>query len=279
MEVGGVLYSSMHWRASILLILAFPGAACCAEQAAFLINMPQNSDQRCVGICGVAEALLEGQAEETKLTNIDALARGVYENFTAQEPLAYPSRIMLKGKGVAVDDPIALTALSSRVAELYKADYQRLSSTPAGVRQLREAQGNVIRTRQELDEVLAADPDKTVFVCCFGQRRFPDHTVKDTSHAVLIQSASPGRYRVYDPNDPGAAIACKLADTNEGLVATWQCQYRDQNVKTTQSYLMVPQQRYFKATESSGPGAVFAHTTNTTKPPRCAWRSCAVQLR
>jgi hypothetical protein len=244
----------MHRPAWFLLISLLTGAVCCAEPSPFLINMPQNSDQRCVGIAGVAEALLEGKRQEAKLSNVDALARVVYDNFTAQEPLVYPARIMLKGKGVAIDDPLALTALSDRVAELYKADYHRLSGTPAGVRQLLQAQGNTIRTRKELDEILAADSDKTVFVCCFGERTFPDRTVKDTSHAVLIQAALDGKYVVYDPNDPGAAIRCKVEDTAEGLQASWRCQYRDQQVQTTQSYLMVPQQRYFKVLRAPVPG-------------------------
>jgi hypothetical protein len=153
---------------------------------------------------------------------------------------------MLKGKGAAIDSPAVLAALSNRVAELYKADFFRLSATQAGARQLLQAQDNVIKTRKDLDDMLGADADKTLFVCCFGQRTFPDRTVKDTNHAVLIKSAADGQYVVFDPNDPGAAIPCTLADTDEGLIATWQCRYRDQQVQTSQRYLLVPQQGYFQ---------------------------------
>jgi hypothetical protein len=244
----------MPLRSAVLLSLLSSGAVCCAGESAFLVNMPRNSDQQCVGICGVAEALLEGKPQNSKLTNIDDLAELVYESYTTDKPIRYPARVMLKGKGVAIDRPAALAVLSNRVAELYKSDYRRLSATSGGVRQLLEAQDDVVRTRTELDEVLAADPDKMVFVCCFGQRTFPDLTVKNTNHAVLVKSLTEGMYGVYDPNDPGAAISCKLEDTAEGLVATWVCRYRDQQVKTTQRYLMVPQQRYFKVLKSPVPG-------------------------
>lgn len=240
--------------ATVVLIVFNSSLTCCAGESPFLANMPQNSDQRCVGIAGVAEALLEGNRQDAKLTNVDDLARTVYEGFTAAEPIAYPARVMLKGKGIATDDPASLLALSTRVADLYKADYHRLSASPAGLRQLAEAETEVIKSRNELEVLVAADPDRTMFFCCFGQRTFPDGTVKDTSHAVLIHFTPAGKLAIYDPNDPGKSISCELEDTADGLVASWRCRYRDQNVQTTQRYQVVPQYRYFKAIKAPVPG-------------------------
>jgi hypothetical protein len=242
----------MHFRLGMVLIcwLSFESAVrCAADETAvspFLLNMPQNSNMRCVGIAGVAEALLEGTRQDTALTNIDSLARLIYQSFTSTESLEYPPRLMMKGKSIPIEDKTALTALSNRVAEFYKADYHRMSRSPEGVRQLLNAQGKVVRTTGELDEILAADSDKTVFFCCFGQRTFPDHEVKDTNHAVLLRPAPHNGYLVYDPNDPGAAIECSLEETSEGLIISWKCKYRDQEVETTQHYRIVPQAAFFQ---------------------------------
>lgn len=256
----------------LLIVFGLPGAILRA-QSPFLTNMPQNSNQRCVGVAGVAEALLEGKRMD-KLSNIESLSQAIYESFVETDPITYPSRVMVKGKGVAIEDSAALTALSNRVAELYKADYRRLSNSDKGVQQLLKAQGQVVETVVELKELLADDPDKTVFFCCFGRRTFPDRTTKDTNHAVLIQSAKDGEPKVFDPNDPGAAIPCKLEATDEGLVVTWECEYRDQKVKTTQRYLVVPQQRYFKTMRVPSPGNRFSLIRQSgpirqTAPPPC----------
>jgi hypothetical protein len=148
---------------------------------------------------------------------------------------------------VAIDDRKALDAISTRVAELYKADFHRWSESASGTRQLVAAQANVVRSRDELDQLLQSDPDKTVFFCCFGKRTFPSGKVNETSHAVLIQPSTTRGCSVYDPNDPGAAIECEVEETPKGLTLTWECQYRDQEIKTTQRYLLVPQARYFSA--------------------------------
>ncbi len=243
----------MHFRAQfiVLLFLCWSTLAtdCRAEAplavSQFLTNMPQNSNKRCVGIAGVAEALVEGQVVANLKTTPAALAREIYQNFTTDKTVNYPSHLNFGSKQLPIDDNTVLEALSTRVANLYKADYQRLSRTQAGINRLIAAQNNVVRTTSELAQLLNADPDKTGFFCCFGKRLFPDAIVSDTSHAVLIQAMPHDVFLVYDPNDPGTAIECQLKETPEGLLLTWQCQYRDKKVTTKQSYLIVPQARFF----------------------------------
>ena len=207
--------------------------------------MPQNSDKRCVGIAGVAEALLEGEQVANLKTSVNDLAHEIYQDFPSDKVVRYPSHIELDDQSVPIDDRKALEALSTRVAELYKVDFYRLSHTPSGIDRLSAAQQNVVRSRDELDQLLQSDPDKTVFFCCFGKRTFPSGKVNETSHAVLIQPSTTGGYSIYDPNDPGTAIECEVEETPEGLTLMWECEYRDQEINTTQRYLIVPQARYF----------------------------------
>ena len=218
----------------------------------FLTNMPRNSNKRCVGIAGVAEALLDGeQVAHLKMSPAE-LSREVYQNFTTDKIVRYPSHLNLAGKRgsieiKAIDNKAVLETLSTRVANLYKADYQRLAHSQTGINRLIAAQNNVVRTSNELVELLNADPDKTGVFCCFGKRIFPDGKVSDTSHAVLIELMPHDVFLIYDPNDPGISIECELKELPQGLMLTWQCKYRDKNVTTTQQYTVVPQARFFRA--------------------------------
>jgi hypothetical protein len=64
---------------------------------------------------------------------------------------------------------------------------------------------------------------------------------------VLIELMPHDLFLVYDPNDPGIPIECEPRETPEGLSLTWQCQYRNKNVTTTQHYTIVPQARFSRA--------------------------------
>jgi hypothetical protein len=230
-----------------LLLVIAPRAHCEEAISAFLTHMPQNSDKRCVGITGVAEALLEGEQVAELKTSVNDLALRIYQNFTNDKHVRYPSHIDIGNQSVPIEDPRALEALSTRVAELYKADFYRWSESASGTQQLVAAQADVVRSRDELDQILQSDSDKTAFFCCFGKRTFPSGNVNETSHAVLIQPSMSNGYSIFDPNDPGSAIECEAEETLQGLTLTWECEYRDQEIKTTQRYLIVPQARYFSA--------------------------------
>ncbi len=242
----------MHPRMRLLVVclLFFYAARVSGEEtiSTFLTHMPQNSDKRCIGIAGVAEALIKGkQGDDLAPSSVDALADQIYQNFTSGKSIHYPAQLTLADKKVAIDDMLALQELSRRVADLYKADYCHLRRTPAGIKRLFAAEEQPVKTRAELTRLLQGEPEKIMFFCCFGMRVFPDGKVSETSHAVLIQAMPHEDFIVYDPNDPGRPAVCSLEEKFTGLWMSWKCKYRDQEIETEQGYHVVPSTRYFSA--------------------------------
>ena len=132
------------------------------------------------------------------------------------------------------------------VADIYKERYALSIASEPGRQRLMKAETSFIRTRDELDRLLEADPDQTDAFCASGVRHFADGEVRKTHHVILIRKMPAGDKVVYDPNDPGSAIDCKLEDTAEGLTIEWTCSYRDTRQITTQIYLIVPKDTAFQ---------------------------------
>jgi len=121
-----------------------------------------------------------------------------------------------------------------------------LIASEAGIQRLRTAMTNIVMSSEKLDAILDADPDKIDVFLCAGIRRFPDGTFKDTNHAILIAKTANGDKVVYDPNEPGSAIACRLNDTEDGLEITWKCRYRDTGQVTIQRYHLLSKESFFR---------------------------------
>lgn len=241
----------------LTLLSCFAFALAIAEGTAYsnsadlpivLRNMPTNSDQRCVGIVAVAEALLEGQPldETANADDVERLAGSIFRNLATDEPCKFPRKLEIDGKLEEITSPAALKQLSTRVAELYKQETNSILQTPDGEARLQRAQRQTLATKQALINRLESDADKTEFFCCFGERRFPDGTYKTTSHAVLFRKFANGDLTVFDPNDPGRPIECKLSESSGILTAEWSCRYRDTGDITWQRYVLVPKQTFFR---------------------------------
>ncbi len=214
-----------------------------------LRNMPTNSDERCLGISVVAEALLGGKRlDRDGLDAPEDLARRIYDGLTNGRKLRYHGRVSIDGRRVPIDSREALEKLSTLVAKLYKRDYHALSKTEQGRQRLVAGQTSFIRTSAELDRILRDDPDKTDVFLASGKRWFPDGTVKDTYHVILIRKEPGGEKSVYDPNDPGSPIASRAEDTDNGLMIEWTCRYKDTGVVTRQRYRIVHKDDFFRLT-------------------------------
>jgi hypothetical protein len=226
------------------------GAKSSPDTPPIIRNMPTNSEKRCMGISVVAEALLDGErVDRDGVDGGDAaeeLARRIYRSLVTRRRVQYRPRVTIGNKSVPIDSKGALERLSTLVADLYKRDYVRLLQTEEGQQRLIAAQTEFIGTRRELDRILDADPDKTDVFCVSGRRWFPDGSVKETHHVVLIAKKPDGTKVVYYPNDPGSAIPCRLRNGEDVLEIVWTCRYRDTGHVTTQRYNIVHKDRFFR---------------------------------
>jgi hypothetical protein len=215
--------------------------------AEILRNMPVNSDLRCVGISLVAGALLEGQMLVDDAADDPAtLGRQIFDDAPKKSVVRYHSRLLLEDGAAPIQSREALERLSTAVADLYKQRHQELIATDKGRYRLRAAMSKVVKSSAELDAVLDADPDRIDTFFCVGMRRFPDGTFKDTNHAILIAKNQAGEKIIYDPNDPGEAIPCRLQDIGDGVEVTWKCRYRDTSQVTTQRYQILAKDTFFR---------------------------------
>jgi len=215
--------------------------------AEILRNMPVNRESRCVGISLVAGALLEGQMLTDDVTDDPAtLAQQIYDASLNKTKVQFHTRLTRDDGAAPIQSRDALEQLSTTVADLYKQRHMELIATEKGRQRLRAAMGEVVTSSAELDAILDADPDQIDTFFCVGMRRFPDGTFKDTNHAILIAKNSIGDKIVYDPNDPGAAIPCRLHDTGDGVEVTWKCRYRDTGQVTTQRYQILARETFFR---------------------------------
>jgi len=210
-----------------------------------LRNMPMNSDLRCMGISTVAEALLESRRSQGE-TSVKQLSQTIYMNWTSGNSIVCPGRLTFGDKTFLVSSTAALNQLSTEVADLYKQHYEKLLETDAGRQQLQLASQQFIRNERALNDILEVDPDLTEVFCGVGLRQFRDGRIKRTNHAFLIRKLKSGRKVVFDPNDPGRPIQCKLVASDEGINAEWRCLYRNTGEFTTQKYRLIHAQVYFR---------------------------------
>lgn len=213
-----------------------------------LLDMPVNSDRRCVGISLVGAALLEGELRSGQVSDdVREVGRRIYEAAFDRSRVRYPARLRVEGRDVAIQSREGLEALTSAVADCYKQRHLELIETAKGRHKLWAAERTVLQDSAELEALLDADADHVVPMLAAGSRRFADGTVKDTNHAVLFARQASGETVVYDPNDPGQPIACRFSKTGEGLLVSWTCRFRDTGQTTTQSYYLIEADKFFRA--------------------------------
>lgn len=242
---------SMQWSVAItLFVLAVepPATQPAFQPERILLNMPVNSERRCVGISLVAAALLEGEliADERADESLELSGR-IYEAAFTKARVRFRAKLRVNERDEPIESRAALDALATAVADRYKQRHFELISTAEGRNRLWAAEQAVIPDIAHLDALLAVDVDHIVPLLAVGSRRFADGSVRDTNHAVLIAKTAAGEKVVHDPNDPGQPISCQFAKTDEGLTVTWTCRYRDTGETTTQLYLMIETDKFFRA--------------------------------
>lgn len=243
--------SNMHWAVGITLFAFAVEPA--AAQTVFspeqiLLNMPVNSDHRCLGISLVAAALLEGELLAVDRSDeAHELGKRIYDAAFLKQRVSFGARLKVNDRDELIQSRAALDALATAVADRYKQRYLELIATTEGRNKLRAAETAVLRDMAELDGLLAADADHIVALMVVGTRRFADGSVRDTNHVVLIAKNPAGEKVIHDPNDPGQPVSCRLAKRDDGLTVTWTCRYRDTGEMTTQHYLMLEPDRFFRA--------------------------------
>lgn len=201
--------------------------------ASVLANMPMNHDDRCFGITTVVEALLDGKVIDDEPLAPEQLAQRVFDSLASDAPVSYPRYVQIKEQMVPVESPLALERLGTLVADLHKHVGVQVIRSPEYEEQYFRA---CLRTRDELNARLNADPDRTVAFCGAGVRSFPDGTQKDTDHVFLLRKQATGEIVVYDSNAPGAPIPCRIAEKDDFLEVGWKCKYKDTGQATRQVY-------------------------------------------
>lgn len=241
----------MHWAVVITLYaLAVepPAIPAAFRPEQILLNMPVNSDHRCVGISLVAAALLEGELiADERADEVRELGARIYDSAFVKRRVRFRAKLKVDNREEPIQSSVALDALATAVVDRYKQRHLELIATAEGRNKLWAAEGVVLRDMSELDMLLAADIDHIVAMLVVGSRRFPDGSVKDSNHAVLIAKTAAGDKVVHDPNDPGQPISCRFAKTAEGLTVAWTCRYPETGESTSQHYLMVETDKFFRA--------------------------------
>ena len=214
-----------------------------------LRNMPMNSELRCVGIATVAEALLQAKqlGKDSRPLSVALLSERISNNWTLGKTISIPPMVQIGGQNQPLTSSQSLNRLSTKVTDIYKQTHERLAKSEGGREQLRAAARQFLPTRKKLDEILDDDPDRTAVFCGVGRRFFSSAKVTTTYHAFLIRKMNDGRKFIFDPNDPGSPIPCKVVDASDGVTVEWRCRYRDTGQITRQKYRVVHGRDYFRA--------------------------------
>lgn len=243
--------------AAAILVLVAPAASQDGEgrpeaQRSFraeqiLKNMPVYNDRRCVGVTLVAAALLEGEPIEDD--GCDApleLGKRIYDAAVTKERVRFHRALCIGQTRSPIESPSALDALSTAVADQYKAQYEAMKATNEGRAKLWRADSEVVKNEAELQQLLDADRDRIVAFPATGKRKFPDGSIQDASHAILIAKKPTGTIIVYDSNDPGEPIPCERVETPEGLRIRWTCAYKDSGLTATQDCRLLHAEKAFR---------------------------------
>jgi hypothetical protein len=210
-------------------------------------NMPMNSDQRCFGICLVAEALLGGEIIQGTDCDMPAeLGQRIYDSARSGQRVRFRAQLCVDAQRHPIESRESLDRLSTIVADLYKDRYLELIATDAGRRQLTDAQEQFLSAPAALDQILQADPDHIAVFFLIGVREFPSGERKETAHVVLLGRDESSKKIVYDPNDPGLPIPCHVEQASGELTIRWTCRYRDTGYITTQKYRIVDKSVLFR---------------------------------
>lgn len=216
-----------------------------AEQ--ILANMPVNVEHRCLGISLVAAALLEGEAvADEECDKPEELSKRIFDAEFTKARLQFRPALSLDGRRVPTTSREGLNALAIAVFDRYQQRHLELTATDEGVKKIRDAEGNFLKTRRAVDELLEADADHIVPFALRGERRFPNGEIKESRHAALIAKKADGQIIVYDSNDPGRPIACRFQPSADGILITWTCGYKDPDIVTTQQYRIIELDRFFR---------------------------------
>ena len=210
-------------------------------------NMPVYNDRRCVGVSLVAAALLEGKPiDDDGFDSPGELGKRIYEAACTKERVQFHRELRLGLTKTAIGSPAALDALSTAVADEYKSQYEAMKTTNEGRARLWRADSEVLRKEEELLQLLEADRDKIMAFPVTGKRTFPDGSILETSHAILIAKKPTGTIIIYDPNDRGEPLPCRLNETAEGLRIGWTCGYKDTGLTTTQDCRLLHAEKVFR---------------------------------
>jgi hypothetical protein len=217
------------------------------DQAVVLASLPQNSDQRCVGIALVLETLLETSSLDADVClSAQSVADRLYAEAAVAGPGPLPQFIERDETRNPLLSPTGLEWLSTLVADRYKQDHTRTVDA-GGAERLARAMTTFVPSAERLKSLLRDDADRAVVFGGVGLRELPDREERETFHAFVLQLQPAGQIRVYDPNDPQAIVRCDVEDDIDGVLATWTCRYRDTGLVTTQTYRLVPMKDFFRA--------------------------------
>jgi hypothetical protein len=215
------------------------------EPSQVLAALPVNSDQRCMGIAIVIEAMLGASSLEAELCPAaQTLADQLYANAASADRIKLPQFVQADDARLPLLSKAGLELLSTLIADRHKLDFARWANNQATADRLVRAQSKFVPSIESLRQVLLSDVDHTVAFGGPGIRDFPNGEQRETHHAFVLQLRPDGSILVYDPNDPLAPIACELEETEDGVLIEWTGQYRDTGLRTTQAYYLVPVQEY-----------------------------------
>ena len=215
------------------------------EPSQVLKTLPVNTDQRCMGIAIVIEAMLGASfLEADHCPAAQTLADQLYAQAASAARLQPPQFIQAEGARLPLLSEAGMEMLCTLIADRYKQDFARWASDEAAAERLADAEMSFVTSRRSLQQILLSDVDHAVAFGGPGIRDFPEGEGRETYHAFVLQLQSDDRIVVYDPNDPRSPIPCELHETDEGVLIEWSCQYRDTGLRTTQAYYLVPVQDY-----------------------------------
>lgn len=210
-----------------------------------LENMPLNNGARCSGVCLAIKALLDGECAGDGSDDPADLGAKIFANACTRGKLRYRPRLLIDGGEQSLDARESLNRLGMVVTEQYRERFTELAKSEEGRERLWTAATSFVADEKELDQILKQSIQQIEVFCGLGGREFADGSLKDSNHAFLIRLMPDGTRAVYDPNDPGHSIPCRLSSEENRLIVEWTCRYRDTHVSTTQSYFIVPRQAYF----------------------------------
>jgi hypothetical protein len=190
---------------------------------------------------------LEGEiTADDECDTVEELSKQIYDAAFAKTRVRYHPNLCLDDGRLALTSREGQNELAIAVFDRYGQRHLELTATEAGVRKIRAAEANCLKSRYALERVLEADSDHIVPFALLGERRFRNGEIKDSRHAALVAKKVDGEIVVYDSNDPGRPISCRFEPSSNGILITWTCAYKDPAIVTTQQYRLIELSRFFR---------------------------------